>query len=107
MSKVGDWIAVTLGKRSYGVGRAGCGGIHFKAMAITDETLKDLEESLRWLLDDANAHDELVDALKALGVMPDGYCWCAHDRDPKKDNHTGECVAAKKVIHSAEARADE
>ena len=41
-------------------------------------------------------------ALEALGVMPEGYCFCAYERDPLKDlkgiPHTGECGAARSAL---------
>lgn len=48
--------------------------------------------------------DELLESLTALGVMPDGYCFCHQNRDPlKTDNeHTGECRDARAAIAKAE-----
>lgn len=41
-----------------------------------------------------------VEALEALGAMPEGYCWCyGNDRDPAKATpHTGECRDALAAI---------
>ena len=47
---------------------------------------------------------ELMEALTALGVMPDGYCFCHQNRDPLKTEkeHTGECRDARAAIAKAE-----
>ena len=47
------------------------------------------------------ARDALQEALEALGVMPDGYCFCfGSERDPRKPDHehTGECRVARSVL---------
>ena len=44
---------------------------------------------------------ELVEALEAIGGMPDGFCVCFNSfRDPLKPNstHTGECRQARAVL---------
>ena len=50
------------------------------------------------------AAPELLEALTALGVMPDGYCFCNQNRDPLKaeKEHTGECQDARATIAKAE-----
>jgi len=48
----------------------------------------------------------LLEALEALGVMPDGYCFCyGSRRDPTKpeEEHTGECREAREAISSTQA----
>ena len=47
------------------------------------------------------AFRRLVDALKALGTMPVGYCFCRFDRDPQKTTHTGECEDARAALRMA------
>lgn len=46
------------------------------------------------------AASELLEALTALGVMPEGYCFCHQNRDPLKveKEHTGECRDARAAI---------
>lgn len=40
---------------------------------------------------------KLADALIALGVKPDGYCWCATHLQAGL-GHTGECLQALKAL---------
>ena len=42
--------------------------------------------------------DALLSALCALGSMPGGYCFCPENRDPDKQEHTGECNEAREAI---------
>lgn len=45
--------------------------------------------------------DALKDALRAIGGMPDGDCFCFNStRDPNKpeEDHTGECREARAVL---------
>lgn len=48
---------------------------------------------------------ELVDVLAALGVFPDGYCWCSINPDPHKpeEEHQGECREARAVMRKYES----
>ena len=63
----------------------------------------------RWVSPTADANErliaaapELLDALQALLVCPDGYCCCS-DCDPGKPDpeHTGECREARAAIAKA------
>ena len=48
------------------------------------------------------AAPDLLDSLVALGVMPEGYCFCfGNNRDPMKTDHTGECRLARLAINKA------
>lgn len=47
--------------------------------------------------------EEVLDALEAIGVLPEGYCFCfgqAYKRDANRPDHahTGECRDAREVI---------
>lgn len=57
-------------------------------------------------MDDGNVISAALDlylALVSIGGMPDGYCFCPENRNPKKPgpNHTGECTMAKDAILKA------
>jgi hypothetical protein len=41
---------------------------------------------------------EALDALAALGAMPEGFCFCSTNRDPLKAEHDGECAEARDVL---------
>ncbi len=49
---------------------------------------------------------ELVDVLAALGVFPDGYCWCSRDSNPDphkpEEDHQGECREARAMMRRYE-----
>ncbi len=56
-----------------------------------------------------NAHEEMLEALQALGTYPGGYCFCLEGRDAGEVNafgnaHTGECEDARKAIAKAEGK---
>ncbi len=46
-----------------------------------------------------------ISALQALGVLPEGYCFCQENRDALKPDakHVGECQEARAIL----AREDE
>jgi hypothetical protein len=46
-----------------------------------------------------SAAPELLDTLKAAGVLPEGYCWC---RKGCWDCETPECIQARAAIKKAE-----
>lgn len=60
-------------------------------------------------IEKANAHliaaaPDLVSALQALGVLPDGYCFCfnsSRDASRPEHEHTGECRAARAALAKA------
>lgn len=41
---------------------------------------------------------ELLEAICALGVIGDGYCFCLRVRDPDKDQHEPECHDVRAAI---------
>lgn len=47
---------------------------------------------------------QALDALKALGAHPHGYCFCYESRDPLRAIHTGECVEARLAIRQSEGK---
>lgn len=42
----------------------------------------------------------LREAVEALGVIGDGYCFCHHNRDERKDDHEPECDVLRKVLEA-------
>lgn len=42
--------------------------------------------------------DRLREALGALGVIGDGYCFCSEHRDPHKERHEPECRQASAAL---------
>jgi hypothetical protein len=46
------------------------------------------------------AAPDLLDALLAIGVLPDGWCCCPKDRREDR-HHVGECAAARAAILKA------
>lgn len=70
---------------------------YLAAMLCNKKTMKQDEENAVIM---ASAPD-LLEALQGLGTMPDGYCFCPHERDPGKQNHAGECAAARAAITKA------
>lgn len=46
------------------------------------------------------SRDNVLQALEALGALPDGYCFCHRNRDAHKPEHehTGECREARAAI---------
>lgn len=46
------------------------------------------------------AAPDLLDALLAIGVLPDGWCCCPSDRREDRE-HVGECAAARTAIAKA------
>ena len=45
--------------------------------------------------------DPIRDALAALGVIGDGYCFCSENRDPHKSAHEPECRDARAALAEA------
>ena len=43
----------------------------------------------------------LLESLQALGVKPDGYCFCLN-QEQIYAGHTGECIMAQRAIAKAE-----
>lgn len=45
----------------------------------------------------------LLDAARALGGLPDGYCFCSRDRDgARTEGHEPECRDLRKAIADCE-----
>ena len=45
--------------------------------------------------------ERLREALSAIGVLPDGYCFCfgsVRDASKPESDHTGECLAARAAL---------
>jgi hypothetical protein len=56
---------------------------------------------------DQEIKKELLEALQAIGALPDGYCFCPEGRGGGEVNnfgnaHTGECEDARNAIAKAE-----
>lgn len=49
------------------------------------------------------AAPELVEALEAIGMLPDGFCVCPSGRDPTRPEpeHVGECRDARAALKKA------
>ena len=43
------------------------------------------------------ANEDLLGVLCALGVLPDGFCFC-HDAAQQRSGHAGECRDARRVL---------
>lgn len=50
------------------------------------------------------ASKDLLVALKAIGTLPEGYCFCSVNRDATRpdDEHQGECRDARAAILKAQ-----
>lgn len=73
----------------------GCGvGLH-----RTNEHYADWDKASlhRAILNLTISRENLITALCALGVKPDGYCFCLTEKQAK-DGHTGECREARAAL---------
>lgn len=71
--------------------------------AVRERAGQLLAEELAKRAEALHQRDEALAALMALGVMPDGYCFCPLGL-PDRSGHTGECVEANRVISNSKAR---
>ena len=79
-----------------------------EAMEVAVRLRKELAELKRFTgqcdLEQFYERKALVDALKGLGGMPGGYCFCfggVRDADKPRRKHTGECQECRAALARA------